>query len=248
VEGDGYIGGAIAGLVYFVAGYRMLRLSFKTKKSPERLLGAMFLFWSISYLFWYLGLAVDETPLVTPLMFVENITNQAGQIALALFLRLVFRRGERWAGWLAGVMVGGIVLGVVSSAWVGDWEGNRPLSNPWYPLLNVHLVVTTWLTAEGIRHYTMARQRLRLGLSKPMDCNRYLLWGLTGAVWLAVDLSDLVGEIVYETTGVWSPVLDTMIGAGELVAIASIWFVFFPPRAYQRWVERSGSALPIGER
>jgi cell division protein FtsW (lipid II flippase) len=64
VEGDGYIGGGIAGLVYFVAGYRMLRLSFKTKKSPERLLGAMFLFWSISYLFWYLGLALDQTPLV----------------------------------------------------------------------------------------------------------------------------------------------------------------------------------------
>jgi len=248
VEDNGYIGGVIAGLVYFVAGYRMLRLSFKTKKSPERLLGAMFLFWSISYLFWYLGLAVDETPLATPLMFVENATDQAGQIALALFLRLVFRRDERWAGWLTGVMVSAIVLGVVSSAWVGDWEGIRPLSNPWYPLLNVHLVVTFWLTAEGIRHYRMARQRLRLGLCKAMDCNRYLLWGLTGVVWLAVDLGGLVGEILYETTGVWSPTLDAMIGAGELVSIALIWFVFFPPRAYQRWVERTGSALPIGER
>jgi hypothetical protein len=181
-------------------------------------------------------------------MAVENTTDQAGQIALVSFLRLVFRRDERWAGWLTGVMVGAIALGVVGSAWVGDWEGIRPLSNPWYPLLNVHLVVTSWLMAEGIRHYRMARQRLRLGLCKPMDCNRYLLWGLTGAVWLAVDLSDLVGEIVYETTGVWPPTLDAMIGAGELVAIALIWFVFFPPRAYQHWVERTGSALPIGER
>jgi len=248
VEDNGYIGGAIAGLVYFVAGYRMLRLSFKTKKSPERLLGAMFLFWSISYAFWYLGLAVDETPLATPLMFVENTTDQAGQIALALFLRVVFRRDERWAGWLTGVMVCAIVLGVVSSAWVGDWGGIRPLSNPWYPLLNMHLVVTFWLTAEGIRHYKMARQRLRLDLCKPIDCNRYLLWGLTGVVWLAVDLGGLVGEILYDMTGVWSPTLDAMIGAGEFVSIALIWFVFFPPRAYQRWVERTGSALPIGER
>ncbi|MBW2493219.1 MAG: hypothetical protein JRE43_00570 [Deltaproteobacteria bacterium] len=248
MEGDGYIGGAIAGLVYFVAGYRMLRLSFKTKESPERLLGAMFLFWSIAYLFWYLGLALDETPLATPLMFVENTTDQAGQIALVLFLRLVFRRDERWAGWLTAVMVGAIVLGVVSSAWVGDLEGIRPLSNPWYPLLNVHLVVTFWLMIEGIRHYRMARQRMRLDLCKPLDCNRYLLWGLTGAVWLAVDFGALVGEILYEETGVWSPTLDTMIGAGELVAIALIWFVFFPPGAYQRWIERSGSAPPIGER
>jgi len=247
VEDDVYIGGVIAGLVYLVAGYRLLRLSFKTKKNPERLLGAMFLFWSLSYLFWQLGLALGESPLVTPLMFVDNATNQAGQIALALFLRLVFRRDERWAGWLTGVMASAMALGVVGSAWVGDWEGARPLSNPWYPLLNVRLVVSFWLMAEGIRHYRMARQRLRLGLCKPMDRNRYLLWGLTGAVWLAVDLGALVSEIFHETMGAWSPTLDAMIGAGELVAIGLIWAVLFPPRAYQRWVERTGSALPIGE-
>jgi hypothetical protein len=50
MEENAYIGGAIAGLFYLIAGIRLFRLSLRTGEAPERLLGVTFLVWSLSYL------------------------------------------------------------------------------------------------------------------------------------------------------------------------------------------------------
>jgi hypothetical protein len=36
--------------------------------------------------------------------------------------------------------------------------------------------------------------------------------------------------------------MDSLMGALELAAIALIWFVFFPPRVYQRWIDGAAVA------
>ena len=45
MEESAYIGGVIAGLAFFIAGFRLVRLSVRTGEAPERLLGATFLVW-----------------------------------------------------------------------------------------------------------------------------------------------------------------------------------------------------------
>ena len=48
MEGHAYIGELIAGIVYLIAGARLLRLGQRTGELPERLLGATFLAMGVS--------------------------------------------------------------------------------------------------------------------------------------------------------------------------------------------------------
>ena len=246
MEDGSYIGGFIAGFVYLVAGLRLTRLGVRTGELPERLLAATFLLWSVSYLFWELGLALGEESLATPLLTTGFYVTQAGNITLALFLRAVFRNRERWARWLVAGLVFGMLVGLGGSAWTGDWEGSRPLSNPWYWIdQGSVLAMVGWMAAEGFRHYYMARQRLRLGLCDPLVCNRYLIWGLTGLTWVAIDAIVVVNDVVYELTGAWLPALDATQSVLELVGIVLVWFVFFPPHFYQRWIGDDASTVQV---
>jgi hypothetical protein len=248
MEGTAYIGGAIAGLFYLIAGIRLVRLSIKTGEAPERLLGVTFLVWSLSYLAWQLPIALANDWMALQLFFAGRVLEDVGTITFALFLRLVFRNQERWASWLVvGVAVCAIV-GVIGSASVGDWEALRPLSNPWWWLETVAFPITVvWMGAEGFHHYRMARQRLRLGLCEPLICNRYLLWGLTGVSWTVYQFAMIAQQVGYERTQVWSSSADAAIGAVEFGAIALISLVFFPPAFYRRWIERVSPAAEAAE-
>ena len=70
-----YIGELLAGIFYFVAGVRLLRLASRTGEAPERLLGLLFLFAGISYLVYQLAIPAQTEALWVPLNF-------AGRVAL----------------------------------------------------------------------------------------------------------------------------------------------------------------------
>jgi putative Ca2+/H+ antiporter (TMEM165/GDT1 family) len=246
MEDSAYIGGAIAGLFYLIAGIRLMRLSLRTGETPEQLLGVTMLVWSLSYLTWQLPIALGDDWMSLQLFFAGHISEDIGTITFALFLRLVFRSQERWANWLVATVAGCAVFGVIGSAWVGDWEALLPLSNPWWWLESLAFPITVvWMGFEGLHHYRMARQRVRLGLCEPLVCNRYLLWGLTGVAWTIYQVVMIVQQIEYERTQVWSASIDAAVGVIELVAVALISLIFFPPGFYQRWIDRIASAREV---
>jgi hypothetical protein len=248
MEDSAYIGGMIAGLAYFIAGARLYRLSSQTGELPERLLGAAFLTWGVSYLSWQLPIAMETGSLANPLLVVGRVTNDIGVVAFAFFVTVVFRNQERWATWLAIAVGVCVVGGLGGSIWVGDEEGIRPLGNPsWWLQTAGEIALFVWTAAEGFIQHRKARQRLRLGLCEPMICNRYLLWGLTGAVWVVYEFVVIVQQIEFERTQVWSASMDSVVGGIELIAVALIWFVFFPPAFYQRRIDRTDSAATVGE-
>ena len=43
MEESGYLGGVLSGLICFIAGARLIRLSWRSQKSPELLLGSSLL-------------------------------------------------------------------------------------------------------------------------------------------------------------------------------------------------------------
>ena len=43
----------------------------------------------------------------------------------------------------------------------------------------------------------------------------------------------------FETSNAFSALLDGLTGAIELISITLIWFVFFPPRFYRKFVSGS---------
>jgi hypothetical protein len=206
-----------------------------------------FLLWAFSYslynvadLLFYHG---AEHPF--PVAFVSLLALHLGTATLGLFTRAVFRSRERWALWLVAGIFGCLIVGLTGSVWVGDWRGEQPLSNPWWWVTRVGVAVPVfWMGAEGLTQFGKARQRQRLGLCTPMVSNRYLLWGLAGALWAILDIVDWVDFIVYELTGQWSDVLYVIVCWLEIAPGLLVALVFFPPAFYRRWVN---SAAPATE-
>jgi hypothetical protein len=83
---------------------------------------------------------------------------------------------------------------------------------------------------------------MRLRLCDPLVCNRYLLWGLYGTASTIVSLGIPLQYAAYERESVFNATWDTLINAGEILTIALIWLVFFPPALYRRWIA-GGEAL-----
>jgi len=240
-------GNAIAWGAYLYVGVRLYRLSRRTGQLPELLIAATFLLWTLAYLFYDIPYTIVLAGELVPdvCSYASLITLALGNAAFAFFIRAVFRPDARWATWLVAAIVVSLVAGVAGSAWVGDWEGINPLANPWYWLEYLgSFAPSAWMTAEGFSQYFKARRRLELGLCEPMACSRFLLWGIAGALWVILEVVLTANDFANALTGQWSPLLDFGVALFEVVPVAVIWFVFFPPEFYRRWVE--GSAKPTG--
>ncbi len=51
----------------------------------------------------------------------------------------------------------------------------------------------------------------------------------------------------YELQNLFSAAWDALIGALEILSVAAIWLVFFPPAVYRRWVEGTAARLMAAE-
>jgi hypothetical protein len=249
MEENAYLGEVIAGLVFFIAGVRLLRLAVQTGRAPERFLSASFLLWGLGYALYDLPYALTDDDAVRMRFFLASrVAIDAGTIAFALFTQRVFRSREHWATWLVAGTAVCLIAGVAGSLWVGDWEGIRPLSNPWYwPERLAGTAPLAWMAIEGFLHYAKARSRRRLGLCDPLVCNRFLLWGVSGVLWVMLELVIFPQEIGYEATREFSAVLGVLSGSLEVIPVALLWITFFPPACYRSWVAGSGAAVVAAE-
>lgn len=244
MEVSAFIQNAISCLIYLAVGARLYRLSTRTGKAPERLLGASLLLWGASIPLYDVPYLLVGEPGVVPFSFASRVLAHVGTIVFVVFTRRVFRAQERWAAWLVIGTAVCLSVGVGGSVWIGDWEGIYPLSNPWYWLEFVGSIAPMgWMTAEGFVQYTKARQRRRLGLCAPLVCHRFLLWGLVGMLWLLLELSLIAESAVYEVTLRWSDSLALLASSLEVAPVALVWLAFFPPARYRRWIE--GTAAPL---
>jgi hypothetical protein len=237
LEGNAYIGGIIVCLGYLVVGIRLARLGLKTREAPEQILAVTFLLWGIAYACWQAPLVSENEAIFSPLYFLARILTDTGTIASAFFLRLVFRPDSRLATGLVAAIGAGLILGIAGSGWVGDWESIDPLGNPWWWVEWSAVVVSVaWIGVEGFHHYGSSKRRRRLGLCSSLDCGRYLLWGMTGAIWVVYEVAYAIQQIEFQTIGVFSASLDAIASTLEVIPIVFIWFIFIPPALYQRWI------------
>jgi hypothetical protein len=241
VEEMPYIGSAIAGLVYFVLGARLIRLGIRTKSAAERLLGLTFLIWALSFALWVIAIALQGQPALESQLLIESrIANNLGGIGIAYFPLLVFRRGSTWAKWLSASIAICLIVGTVGSSWGGDLEGVEPLTNSWWWAEWIGTIAPAiWIGAEGLHHYGTTRPRVRLGLCEPIVGHRYLLWGIAGGVWTLLDFVTIGHYVEFWITGSWSITWDIFIGLCEITALAMIWLAYFAPAAYQRKINAS---------
>jgi hypothetical protein len=202
--------------------------------------------WGLSYACWQIPIATANQPLTQPLFFVGRVLTHAGTMFFVIFIRVAFRSQSSWAKYLAYAIAFSLIAGVAGSIGVGDWEGIRPISNPWWWLdWAGGTVAMIWVGAEGFIAYRNAQQRMRLGHCDPLICHRFLLWGIVGIVWTSYNGVLLLQTAEFESNQVWSITMDRANGAIEAAGVVLIWLIFFTPRFYQSWV---GGAAPAAER
>jgi hypothetical protein len=245
LEINAYIGEIIASSVYLVVGLRLFALSRRTRGMPETLLAVSFLAWTSAFAFYNIPYAlVEDEERIAPFFSFGSLTCLGvGNVAFAVFIRSTFRSRERWAGALLAAICLSAVIGLVGTALVGDWEGAEVFTNPFYWSEFVGgFAPSVWMAVEGFVHHSKARRRLALGLCDATMCNRFLLWGIAGVLWILLELVITAQDHAFSLFGRPS----TWLGIGnallEMAPITIVWLVFFPPRAYQRWVERTAHA------
>jgi hypothetical protein len=243
MDENAFCGGVVAGLACLIAGVRLIRLSCRSLNPPEFLLGLSFLLWGLAYACWQIPIATAGQPLTQPLFFAGRVFTCAATIFFASFVWTEFRNEVRWAKYLVFAIAFGMFAGVAGSIAVGDWEGIRPLSNPWWWAdWAAAFVALSWVGVEGFINYSNARQRVRLGLCDPLACNRYLIWGITGIIWAAFYGMVALQNIEFETLEVWSSAMDRVNSAIDITGVALVWLIFFPPHFYRRWIAGDASA------
>jgi hypothetical protein len=236
MEGHAYIGELLAGVVYLIAGIRLLRLSRRTGEAPEQLLGTCFIAIAASAFSYVLPNLSWFESLWTPLNFAGRVFVIPYSVIFALFTWRVFRPAARWGGWLVWATAILLVVGVGGSAVGGDWEGFS-ISSGWFWLEWVgYTLPFGWAGSETFAQYSLARRRVRLGLCDPLVCNRYLLWALFGTLQVGLSLVVLPQYAEYETTNQFTAMWDALYGTIEVFSLVMIWLVFFPPNSYQRWI------------
>ncbi len=240
MEGSAYLLEIIAALAYLVVGGRLLDRARRTGEAPERLLGLYFAFTGVSYLLYELPLFLELPAIVTPMFFAGRVVYALGIVPLALFMRRVFHPGDTWARWLVWACALCLFAGLLFSALAGDLEG-MTLSNGWFWVEWIgYTAPFGWVAIDSLLSFANATRRARIGLCEAVVVNRYLLWAIFGALQVAGSLAllPMYSSVAEERLiAAWA---DALVGGLELASLAVIWFVFFPPVAYRRWL--SGAA------
>jgi len=244
VDTNAYIGEFVSGVVYLFVGVRLYGLSRRTGEAPERLIAASFLLWALAYAFWDIPYAFIDSGAALPAAwaFASQVALTLGNVVFAFFIRAVFRPTARWALGFAVLIAVCNVAGLAGMAGQGDWEGIGALGDSGYWLECFgSFAPILWMAAEGFGRFFKTRKQLKLGLCEPMVCNRFLLWGIAGLLWVMLEALVTVSDLLHAQTGEWSGLLGIGTGVLEFAPVAIVWFVFFPPAFYSRWVERVAS-------
>jgi hypothetical protein len=237
MESSVYFSNLIAALIYLAVGIRLFVLSRRTRGRPEHLLALTYLCTGVSYILYELPVLFDLDQVW--ILILARIIYSVGIVPLLLFTRDVFRSDSRWANALVWAITLGLFSGVFFSMLDGDIEG-LTVSSVWFWCDWIgYTAPYIWICAEALIAYGAAQKRLRLGFCGPGDVNRFLLWAIFGFLAALASISLVPLYLEYAATQVWPAWGDYFSGGLEAAATAVLWFVFFPPAFYQRWVDRA---------
>jgi hypothetical protein len=224
-----------------VLGVRLLRLAAHTRTAPELAMGLYCLFVTSGALLLALALRGVRTGGAPsfPLTAASTFCIGLGAFALAVGVWRIFRPGERWAR--------ALVIGVglwMGASWVACVLPGRPvllgdltIANGFFVAGRVAVYVCGAL--EAFRYAAMLRRRVALGLADPVTANQILLWGIAWLCVAAIAVGSLIAMLAAGPEVVRSPIMLASLSTLNAAAWICTWLAFFPPRVYQRWIERA---------
>jgi hypothetical protein len=236
---------AVFSVLAIVIGLRLIALSRRTQRGPERSLGLGFIGTAgLGYgllMFAMLGKRAagwnDAPAYYTWLIALGWIFHNLGVTFMLDFVHRVFRPEDGWARILKYTL--NLVLwgGWLADAFTGGLTSNRPGLYYWIAF-SVIGTYPLWTAVEAFRYWKLMRKRVALGLADPLVANRFLLWTIAStstvaSIWL-VEVPTFLG---YERMSAAAEKITsiTMLctSAFGIATICTYWLTFFPPAWYQ---------------
>jgi hypothetical protein len=221
---------------FVIVGTRLLALGFESGQTPEKLLGVYFAASGLAYLGWQVPVLLSIEQAGGPIDLVAWTLYSVGVVPFLLFVQQVFRPDANWARALVGFGTIAIVAGLAMC--VVEGHDYYRIENPWY--LSLWIGYTTpcvWMSVEALLGYTKASRRVRIGLSDRIVANRYLLFGCFGVFQTFACVTDLFLTAGFAANPVVNTGLGSLLSALELAGIVVLFFAFFPPQFFLRWIE-----------
>jgi hypothetical protein len=243
MEENAYIAAIIASVFYLVASVRLLRLHRRTRQQPELLLGLYFALSGVYYLSYNLPSLLRFGDWPPQIDLAIEWSYILGVFPYLLFIRLVFRSKDTWAGWLVGICSVSLLAGTLMMTVEGVVEYS--LDSPWFIMQWAgYTAPCFWLGWEALLYRRSAQKRARIGLCSPVVANRYLLLGLFGCFQVLACLADLAFANEVSANQTISLVTDALLGGAEIASVALLWLAFFPPVFYSNWITGRAVILP----
>ena len=240
------VGGGLFIVASLAVGGRLMWLSRRTRGLPELLLGsALFLMGGIGYPLLTIAVQAPALPdgMRAAMVAGHMVTSFVGMMAMTWFTRRVFRPGVAWATalWLA---IGAGYAGLALAQALGDGllaYTADPHGSLWHWSNPLGVVAMTWAGAESMRHWSLQRRRLALGLADPIVADRFRLFGI------AILTADAISAITvaFEWAGVvmvGTAFGSLIVGTLGLAAAGTLWLAFMPTRGYLERIERRARA------
>jgi hypothetical protein len=215
-------------VVSLVVGLRLTLLSVRTGRVPERMLGiSLFLAGGLGTI---ATIAADFAQDSRPLVFtIAMILVHSGITALGLFTWHVFRPtpfGATLVATCVALLFASLIADRVTGHYVDVGRSTISLATDYTGRLTLY----GWACFESLRHWQLARRRVRIGLGDPLTANRFLLWGVAMLAALGIWCHGLWQEVAEtRNTTEYFLVIALLGGACTL----SLWLAFFPPQAYR---------------
>jgi hypothetical protein len=236
-----------------VVGVRMLLLARRTRCEPELFLGLGVLGTAVlGYGVMISAMIVRGPTKLVATRAIEQVLQGTGEVlhdvgvtCFVLFVLATFRKSERWARALAGLLIGCLWLGALGWESQNRYRSAVPGNGFFWLRYAVIWTYPLWGMVESYRYWALMRRRLAIGLVDPMVANRFFLWG-TGslgtclAIWVSSSSILLYDDPTRALASM--PLIQVVTATVGVATVVLYYLTFFPPAAYRRWVR--GDAAP----
>lgn len=232
-------------LTFFAAslavGLRLVLLWRRTRQLPELLIGIGVLgIGPVGFGSMMVGAALLErvgAPTAAELVFAfGSVAVYCGVLAQCVFTWRAYHPDAAWAK--GAVAFFGLGLTAVFGVRLAG-TGFVPTPTPDAAALvqsTLQVSCLLWASFEAFRYWHLMQRRARLGLSDPVVCNRFLLWGIGAG---AAGIGSAVGTVASLVVGVSSLQIPWVVASSSahgFVAAVAMSLAFLSPPAYLRWV------------